>query len=339
MNKDQIKRIVLSLLPLLFAIAGILFMFGSVMSYTIKYVPEGAEGAIKETFSLNIISLMSSSIGLPWATIVIIVALAIGGVLPLFCLLKKEKLNDYFVYGSVISFLVAVCFLFMIKEIYISTTAYSIENFKSADLGWAASVTILCAIIGLIFALIQIEEKLGLNTKSIAEDALLVAAAFVLNFIKIPLGATGGSVNLQMWPLFIVALRRGPAHAFIISGVIYGLLTCLTDGYGFATYPFDYVIGFGSAGVVGLFNSILNNEEKPLWVRYIFIIVAVAASSVMRFVGGMVSSMVIYQYDFVSAAIYNAPYIFLSGLASLIGLVILYPTVLKLNKVFPVKSK
>ena len=50
MSKDQIKRTVLCFLPLVFAIVGILFMFGNTLSYTIKYVPAGAQEAIKETF-------------------------------------------------------------------------------------------------------------------------------------------------------------------------------------------------------------------------------------------------------------------------------------------------
>ena len=339
MNKDQIKRTVLCFLPLVFAIAGILFMFGNTLSYTIKYVPDGAQEAIKETFSLNLVSLFSTSVGLPWVYALILISISLGGILPLFCLLKKDKINDYFVYGSVITSLIAICFLFMSKEIYCSTVAYSIENFKSAELGWGSAVAILCSTISVFSVLALINEKIGLNTKSIAEDALLIAAAFVLNFIKVPLAATGGSVNLQLLPLFIIALRRGPAHAFVTSGLIYGLLTCLTDGYGFATYPFDYIIGFGSAGIVGLFNVILNNEEKPLWYRYIFVVIAVIASTCVRFIGGMVSSMVIYQYDFIAAAEYNAPYIFLSGLAALAGFLVLYPTIVKLNKVFPVKNK
>ena len=78
---------------------------------------------------------------------------------------------------------------------------------------------------------------------------------------------------------------------------------------------------------------------KTVWYRYIFVVIAAIASTCVRFIGGMVSSMVIYQYGFKAAAEYNAPYIFLSGLAALAGFLVLYPTIVKLNKVFPVKNK
>ena len=165
MSKDQIKRTVLCFLPLVFAIVGILFMFGNTLSYTIKYVPDGAQEAIKETFSLNLVSLFSTSVGLPWVYALILICVSLGGILPLFCLLKKDKINDYFVYGSIITSLIAICFLFMSKEIYCSTVAYLIENFISAELGWGSAVAILCSTISVFSVLALINEKLVLIQK------------------------------------------------------------------------------------------------------------------------------------------------------------------------------
>ena len=338
MSKDQIKRTVLCFLPLVFAIVGILFMFGNTLSYTIKYVPDGAQEAIKETFSLNLVSLFSTSVGLPWVYALILISISLGGILPLFCLLKKDKINDYFVYGSVITSLIAICFLFMSKEIYCSTVAYSIENFKSAELGWGSAVAILCSTISVFSVLALINEKIGLNTKSIAEDALLIAAAFVLNFIKVPLAATGGSVNLQLLPLFIIALRRGPLHGLVSSGVVYGLLTCLTDGYGLVTFPFDYLIGFGSAGFVGVFSKFILDENKNFWARVGVLSGSVVVATFIRLVGGMASSMILYEYGFMKSLAYNIPYICLSGLAALVVLLALYYPLLKLNRIKPVEA-
>ena len=94
-------------------------------------------------------------------------------------------------------------------------------------------------------SLSQSYDETDFTIRDIAEDGILIAAAFGLNFIKIPVGPTGGSINLQMLPLMIIALRRGPFHGLVSGGIVYGLLTCLTDGYGFACYPFDYLIGRG----------------------------------------------------------------------------------------------
>ena len=45
---------------------------------------------------------------------------------------------------------------------------------------------------------------------------------------------------------------------------IFGLVTCLTDGYGFYTYPFDYLIGFGSIAVFGFFSRLNEGEGGVL---------------------------------------------------------------------------
>ena len=45
----------------------------------------------------------------------------------------------------------------------------------------------------------------GFNINDIAEIAILCSLAIVLDqFCKIPLGATGGSINLSMLPLYII---------------------------------------------------------------------------------------------------------------------------------------
>ena len=105
-------------------------------------------------------------------------------------------------------------------------------------------------------------QRRPLNIGEIAENGILIAMAFGLNFIKIPVGATGGSINFQMLPLMIIALRRGPASGLICGGILFGLLTCLTDGYGFACYPFDYLIGFGSVAVMGFFRPFIFGQNQ-----------------------------------------------------------------------------
>ena len=132
----------------------------------------------------------------------------------------------------------------------------------------------------------------------------------VLNLIKIPVGPTGGSINFQMLPLMIIALRHGPQHGFIAGGIIYGLLTCLTDGYGFACYPFDYLIGFGSVAVMGFFRKfIFAKEQNNYNVKGIlFILLAGALSTAVRYIGSNVSSIVVYGYTLEAALAYNAFY-------------------------------
>ena len=172
-----------------------------------------------------------------------------------------------------------------------------------------------------------------------SEIAVLSALAIVLQFINIKIGATGGSINLGLIPLFVIALRKGPTKAFIASAFIYGLITCITDGYGFNTYPFDYLIGFGGCAVLGFFKRlcIADNEKGYSKMGFLYIALGVIGASVIRFIGSSVSSMVNYGYTLVAAAAYNYIYVFVTGAVSLVAIEVLFIPLAKINKLFPVK--
>ncbi|MBO4540631.1 MAG: energy-coupled thiamine transporter ThiT, partial [Bacilli bacterium] len=182
-------------------------------------------------------------------------------------------------------------------------------------------------------------EEGSFTVRDIAENGILIALAFGLNFIKIPVGATGGSINFQMLPLMLIALRRGPFHGLISGGIIYGLLTCLTDGYGFACFPFDYLIGFGSVAIMGFFRPfILGKEQKGYNLKgEIFLFVAGVLSTFVRYIGSNASSMIVYGLDLKGALVYNAFYIPLSGAISLAAIMLLYGPLVMVNTMYPVR--
>ena len=98
----------------------------------------------------------------------------------------------------------------------------------------------------------------GFNINDIAEIAILCSLAIVLDqFCKIPLGATGGSINLSMLPLYIIALRHGWFKGFIGGGIIYAVTTCIIDGYGFQFFPLEYFVAYGSVGILGIFANFI----------------------------------------------------------------------------------
>ena len=116
----------------------------------------------------------------------------------------------------------------------------------------------------------------GFNINDIAEIAILCSLAIVLDqFCKIPLGATGGSINLSMLPLYIIALRHGWFKGFIGGGIIYAVTTCIIDGYGFQFFPLEYFVAYGSVGILGIFANFIykkfnkNNKYKMmfLWMQ------------------------------------------------------------------------
>ena len=214
---------------------------------------------------------------------------------------------------------------------------------KSCTMEIGLALAFAFALAASLFSFIYAFSKMPMTVHDIAEDAILIAAAFALNFAKIPVpwAFTGGSINFQMLPLFIIALRHGPLHGVVAGGLVYGLLTCFTEGYGFATYPFDYLIGFGSVAVLGFFKPLImgKNQKSYNVMGEIFLALGVILATFVRLAGGTASSMVIYEYNFVDALLYNLTYVPASGVIALAVLMLLYGPLLRVNKLLPAKEE
>lgn len=339
--KEFLKKNIAYLIAIVMNIAIVGFLFAPLLTYETKYYV--GEEKVKEYFSANIIKLLNGSITPSWLFIVLLVLIGIAIIALIVALFVRnnKKANDSVIAIVLIDLALLVAYTILTKEIfsYFASDMEMIANFNGAQVGWGAGVIIFLSAVE-FFAAISVSSYSKQSIQGLAEDAMLIAAAFILNFIKIPLGATGGSINFQMLPLMLIALRRGPVTGFVCGGFIYGLITCLTDGYGFATYPFDYLIAFGSVAVMGFFNKFILPKEEgkyPLWLSEILIFVAGLLSTFVRFIGGATSSMVIYGYQFVPALAYNALYIPLSGAAAIVVLMIVLPVLQKLNRKYPTK--
>lgn len=167
------------------------------------------------------------------------------------------------------------------------------------------------------------------------EMAMLIALAIVLDkFVKIPFAVTGGSINIAMVPLFILALRHGAIKSFVAGGIVFGFISCLLDGYGLVTYPCEYLLAFGSISLVGLFaKKILNLYESKKYVKSILLFCLLALASItIRFIGGCVDSMLIWEYELVPSIIYNLPYVYISGIACIIIVSLLLNLIILLNR-------
>ncbi|MCQ2776349.1 MAG: energy-coupled thiamine transporter ThiT [Bacilli bacterium] len=172
--------------------------------------------------------------------------------------------------------------------------------------------------------------------RDIVDIALFVSLAIVLDlpFLKIHISENGGSISLTMLPLILLSLKRGPIKGFIASGIIYGLLTCIFDGYGFASYPLDYLFGYGSMCLVGLFRKpILSIKNKGL--KYVFLIVGTLLAGVSRTLFSTLSGVILYQTGFIESLIINSSYIWPSILGVSIVSILILPIFLQIMKKYP----
>ena len=71
----------------------------------------------------------------------------------------------------------------------------------------------------------------------------------------------------------------------------------------------------------------------------IFIFVSGLLSTLIRYIGSNVSSIVVYKYTLEAALAYNAFYIPVSGLIATLAFMALYGPLIKINKRYPVVSE
>jgi len=170
------------------------------------------------------------------------------------------------------------------------------------------------------------------SVRDIVEIAIFIALAVVFDtFVKIPVSATGGSVNIATLPLFFIALKKGWFKGFLASGIIFALITCLIDGYGFVCFPLDYFLGFGSIFVLGFFSKLVKLEDGKVKLKsYLFLSPGVTIAFMLRFIFSTISGVVIYGLDIPGSMLYQITYLLPSYLAVLILINLLLKSILKL---------
>lgn len=337
------------LLAIAFAVLAIVFTLLPVVDYEIRekvyYIATDETKKLDYVYGVNMITYMTSGFKLNYTYFVTIGILVGGIILVAFSKIKKDLLT-----AGGIAFLLAMC-LFILSKFFFEAEENSIMDFAKTvnesnaeqtvqsvsvhgvSLSWGAYLGIVFSNIAFACTTLFNQKR---TTRQIVEEGMLISLALVLDFIKIPVGPTGGSINLQMLPLMIIALRYGPQHGFIAGGIVYGLISCLLDGYGFACYPFDYLIGFGSVAAMGFFRKYIFGEDQTSYNKkgLFFIFIGGLLSIVIRYIGSNVSSIVVYKYSLKAALEYNAFYIPLAGLICIIALMAMYRPLIKINNLY-----
>lgn len=92
---------------------------------------------------------------------------------------------------------------------------------------------------------------------ALCECSVMIAAAQVLGYLKLFRLPNGGSITLNMLPIFVICIRWGAAYGFA-SGAVFGLLQLVLDGgigLGWESIFGDYLIAYTVLGTAGLIRA------------------------------------------------------------------------------------
>ncbi len=260
---------------------------------------------------------------------------------------KKEKIEKRYVYTlNIITISLVLLFVFFFM---LAGTIISIFIGIDSDIG---STNILFSVLLFIPALLmclilfsKITEHNRYTIKEICETSIMVALAVVLDqFAKIQIQANGGSISFSAIPLFLIAIRYGGFKGAIASSLYFGFITCLMDGYGMQTFPFDYLVALSGYGFVGFFfnlaNKYVKNRKLKTTQNYLIygvsIVVGAICAMIIRYIGHIISGLILYpSLSLLENFIYQSTYVPGAVFISMVLTLILLPLIIYINKVFP----
>lgn len=107
----------------------------------------------------------------------------------------------------------------------------------------------------------------------LTEGGMSIALALLLWYLKIGEMPQGGSISLQMLPLFIFALRWGLVPGLFV-GLVYGLVHSLQDLYvvHWFQYILDYPLAFALIGLAGAVKNLKTSRVLTLIIAILFLL-------------------------------------------------------------------
>ncbi|MBA4370592.1 MAG: energy-coupled thiamine transporter ThiT [Coriobacteriaceae bacterium] len=176
---------------------------------------------------------------------------------------------------------------------------------------------------------------------TLVEMALAIALGAVLNYmsVRLPIHIAGGSISLDMLPIIVIALRRGPV-AGVVTGALYGFVNLAMGPY--IVHPaqvvLDYPLAFGLVGLAGLLPSRPDAGDMAVARAPIGAVVGGLARLASHYVSGVVffgANAPEGQPVWLYSLVYNATYMLPSIVACAVAAAIVVPV---LDRTVPARS-
>lgn len=145
-------------------------------------------------------------------------------------------------------------------------------------------IVVFCAVGVLLFSTLG---KKKTETRELVFAASCIALSFVLSFVKIKVGAEGGSVTLASFvPIMIYSYVYGIRKGLLV-GCIYGIMQIIEGGCYFAhiiQFLCDYILAFASVGLVSVFKKVAKDKK---WGIYAGVVLVIFVRFLMHTIAGM----------------------------------------------------
>ena len=165
-------------------------------------------------------------------------------------------------------------------------------------------------------------KNLRLSVRQIALMGMLVAISIVLDAVfKFYQQANGGSINLAMVGLVLIALSFGWWQSWLAITIVFGLLTAFLDSY-IVYYLFDYFLALSGFVVISLMRKtiIATNELKGIFTLTWTFVIAFAWRVLMH----VISGVLYFEVDWAGSLAYNLTYLLPSFFISFAVILTLY---------------
>jgi thiamine transporter len=161
-----------------------------------------------------------------------------------------------------------------------------------------------------------------LSIRDIALMGMLVSFAVLFDQVfKFFQQANGGSINLAMVGLVLIALSFSWWKTWLAITIVFGLITSLLDGY-FQYYVFDYFFALSGFMLISFFNKVILTSDKIK--GYWILLMTFIASFSFRLLFHTISGVLYFEVDILGSFIYNVTYLVPSFLLSMVLLSVLF---------------
>ncbi|MFW5982165.1 MAG: energy-coupled thiamine transporter ThiT [Halanaerobiaceae bacterium] len=172
------------------------------------------------------------------------------------------------------------------------------------------------------------------KVRMMTEIGLAVALSVILNFVTLFKMPQGGSVNLEMLPVLIVAIRWGGIPG-MLTGLVYGLVQLALNPFVVhpAQFLLDYPLAYMLLGIAGFIPVKLKSKNK--YAVYGSVFAALFIGTFARFIAHVLSGVIFFahyageQNVWLYSTIYNGSFLLPTFI---ISFVIIVPLLLKLMR-------